>query len=718
MKIFENISPKGASAFLLMGGAISFFVLLLYLISPEFLSVIDMKSRDLMFKKRGVETPPSEVIIVAVDEKSVNELGRWPWSRTTIATLVESLAPAKVVAFDMVFSESESVEADRALSKAISESGNVVLGYFFRNDSTEVPDAISLDQHSRSTLSLRYHSGVDSLEGAGSPIYKFKGIEPNINLIGKGASGFGSFNILPSKDGVYRSANMFYQYNDLIYPSLSIEAIKNYIDDDPLISVDEFGIEGFSFGNVSLPLDELGRITLNFYGPGGTFKTISAVDIIKGRVAVSEYKDKMVFIGATEKAIYDIRVTPVDPLYPGVEVHATIAGSFLENRFLIQDAGSFLLDIIFILLFPLILAFFIAKTHKPYISLIVYISFIIAIISGTFYAFSDLQLVLGVIYPILAISITYIGLETYRNVVVENKSKYLKKAFSTYVSSQVVSEIIKDPDSLKLGGEKKEISVLFSDIRSFTTLAESMPPEDLVKLLNEYLSPMTEIVFKEEGTLDKYIGDAIMAIFNAPFDLPNHPVRACNCALHMIAKMPPLNDLWDKRAIGEVSIGIGINTGEAIVGNMGAKQRFDYTAIGDTVNLSSRLEGTNKIYGTNIIVSESTFKAVGGKLVDCQFIFRELDIIKVKGKNKPVSIFELLDFKSNENKYKGLNNMFARARVDYRKGKFKTAIKGFEEALTLFPNDNPSKLYIKRCNEYIATAPDKNWDGVYIATSK
>lgn len=719
MKLFENISPKGSGAFLLIGGAISLFVLFVYIISPEFLTIVDLKSRDMMFKERGVQVPSPEVVIVAVDEKSVNEIGRWPWSRSVMATLVEKLAPAKVVAFDMVFSETENISSDMALSKAVKSSGNVVLGYFFRNDSTETPDKKSIAQHNRSKLSIiQFLEGSIDSESHPIPITSFTGIEPNINLIGKGAQGFGSFNILPAKDGVYRVASMFYKYEDLVYPSLSIEALRRYYDEEPILAVNEFGVDSMSIGGLEVPLDEQAGLTLNFYGPGGTFKTISAVDIIEGRTAVSEYKDKIIFIGATEKAIYDIRVTPVDPVYPGVEVHATIASNFLQDKFLVHDASAIFLDIIFILLFPLILAFFISKTHRASISLLFYISFLISIVMGSFYAFSDLNLVLGMIYPIFALSITYISLETYRNVVIEKKSKYIKKAFSTYVSSQVVSEIIKDPDSLKLGGEKKEITVLFSDIRGFTTLSETMPPEELVNLLNEYLSPMTEIVFSEEGTLDKYIGDAIMAIFNAPFDLENHPLKACNTALRMMSKMPPLNDLWAKRGIPPVSIGIGVHTGEAIVGNMGAEQRFDYTAIGDTVNLSSRLEGTNKTYGTNIIVSEATYKAVKGDIREENFVFRELDIVRVKGKHKPVSIFELIDYSKHGSKYSDIVNKFRESMIDYRKGKFKTAKKGFEEILTSNPDDGPSKVYISRCEEYIQEPPSADWNGVYIAITK
>ncbi|MCK5236033.1 MAG: adenylate/guanylate cyclase domain-containing protein, partial [Deltaproteobacteria bacterium] len=396
--------------------------------------------------------------------------------------------------------------------------------------------------------------------------------------------------------------------------------------------------------------------------------------------------------------------------YPGVEVHATIAGNILEGWYLRRDVSTLLLTLILIVLFPVILAYIISKLRRTYLSLAVFGGTFLFITLFFYYLYAQYDMLPSLLFPLLSLSLTYIVCEAYRNIIFEQKSKFYKKAFSTYVPPQVVSEILKDPDSLKLGGEKRYVSILFSDIRGFTSLSEKMPPEQLVALLNKYLTPMTEIIFKEKGTLDKYIGDAIMAIFNAPVDLPEHPKKACKVALAMIAKLSKVNMEWTSRGLPSIKIGIGLHCGEAVVGNMGAALRFDYTAIGDTVNTASRLEGMTKLYGVGILVSDDIYKNARDT-----FIFRELDLLRVKGKNRPIAVYELME-QGERASY--LMNQFPKALIDYRKGKFKTAKTAFQSILSEFPDDSPSKLYIKRCEEYIAAPPSQGWDGVYTATTK
>jgi adenylate cyclase len=304
-------------------------------------------------------------------------------------------------------------------------------------------------------------------------------------------------------------------------------------------------------------------------------------------------------------------------------------------------------------------------------------------------------------------AITYLSCEAYRNLVEEKKSRFLHKAFSSYISPELVSEIVKNPELLKLGGEKREITMLFSDIRGFTTVSEKVPPEAIVKILNGYLGPMTNIVLNHKGTLDKYMGDAIMAIYNAPLEIKNHPLLACKTAIDMMEALKNVNKGFKEVGFPEIDIGIGINTGEAIVGNMGTNVRFDYTAIGDVVNLSSRLEGLNKQYHTHIIVSESTKEKT-----DKNFRFRELDKIKVKGKEVPVAIYEL--DKALDNK---LIDRFAEALAFYRSN-------NFTEALALFVtlekeyNDKVSLVFSERCREFLKNPPSPDWDGVYVAKTK
>lgn len=703
--------PGDKSVFLLLAVLCAILTVFAYVYRPAFLTLIGLKATDAMLVVRGPYPAPPEVVIVAIDEKSVNEVGRWPWSRDVTAKLVKALKPARVAALDIVFSEKQNARADTALGDSINHSGNIVLGYFFRNDSTELPPQESVEQINRSALGLVNFIGPEAeIVGRPFPGLEFSGVETNIPVLGAGGTGFGSFNADPQDDGLYRTANLVYKYDAGIYPSLALEALHKYLGPDIVLNIAPFGIDGILIGDRGIPVDEQGAFTLNPYGPGGTFTTYSAVDLMKGRLGPDAIADKLVLVGVTERAVYDIRPTPVDSYFPGVEIHATVAGNVLKQRYLIHDARVTVFDLVLVFLLPVLLAVIIGIAPRTYISLAAGLGLLAALIIFDFYLFRSRGIKADVVYPALSLCMAYLSCEAYRNVVVEKKSRYLKKAFSQYVSPDLVAEIIKNPDKLKLGGEKKVITVLFSDIRGFTTISEKLAPDELVKLLNAYLCPMTNIVQEERGLLDKYIGDAIMAIFNAPLNLPDHALRACTAAQWMLPKLAELNAEWEAKGYPRIDIGVGINTGEAVVGNMGGELRFDYTGIGDTVNLASRLEALNKLYGTKIIVSSFTYE-----LVKEAFVFREIDLVAVKGKAKPVGLYELT---AGDNTSRELVSAFASALALYRQRSFAGARAGFASILERFPNDGPSKLYITRCDEYIALPPPSDWVGVYVAKTK
>ena len=696
--------------FLFWGILASSLSLIIYMAKPSFIEGVDRTAGDARFKARGKAATADEVIIVAIDEKSVNELGRWPWPRTTMARLIDNLAPAKVVGLDIVFSEPETLERDNALGNAVKKAGNVVLGYFLREEATSEPDKKAINQIDRSKIKI-----VKMLENTSSvPIVDLPGIETNIPVIGKDASGFGLFNILPDgNDGILRRSQLIFLYKGDMYPSLALEALRKYLEGDVVLQIAPYGVDGLSINDRELPVDEGGSFQLNFYGKGGTFKTYSAVDIIKGRLPREAIKGKIVFVGATEKGIYDLRVTPLDPIYPGVEVHATVAANVLQKRFLIHDSRVIALDIFFIIFLSIGLCASLTRVHRTFISLIIFLAFLLLHTAVNFYLFSSYNLVASAIYPFIGISLSYLLAEAYRNIVVESKGRFLKKAFGSYVSPELVSEILKNPDSLKLGGEKREITILFSDIRGFTSLSEKLAPEELVSILNEYLTPMTRIVLEEGGYLNKYIGDAIMVICNAPIDLSDHPKKGCIIALRWVKELEKLNEKWKKEGHPLLGIGVGVNTGDAVIGNMGGDLRFEYTAIGDTVNLASRLEAMNKLYGTVIIATEST-----QKLTQNDFLFRELDMVRVKGKEKPVAIYELVDFLPGNAEKKELEGSFSEALSLYKGRMFEDAKAGFDAILNKFPKDGPSTLYAQRCADYLKLLPPSDWDGVYVAKTK
>lgn len=696
----SSSSRSGWLVFLAIGAASAFIVLFTWWLRPGFLTAMDLKAADAMFMARGARSAPPEVVIVAVDEKSVNELGRWPWARKTTASLISALSEARTVAVDMVFSEPQDPVSDAALSEAAS-SGNVVLGYFFRGDTSAVPDPSALSALQSSSISLL---NIDKAVSAPWPA--FPSVETNTALIGRGAAGFGAFNSMPREDGIYRELGLVMGYGRDVYPAIPVEALKNYLGTQVVAHMASYGVDRLSIGGLNVPVDEAGALTLNFYGPAGSFRTYSATDVIKGVVSSKEFSGKLVFVGVTEKAVYDIRPTPLDPLFPGVEIHATAAGNMLSGDFLIRDGRVIGFDALMTLLAPLVLGLFLSNVRRTIAGLAGFIALLVLVVFGEFILFSVFNIMPAPVYPALSLAVCYMSGEAYRNLVAEKRSRYLKRAFSTYVSAELVSEILDNPGALKLGGEKREVSVLFSDIRGFTGISERFTPEQLVEFLNRYLSPMTGIVLEEKGMVDKYIGDAIMAVFNAPVEVTGHAGRSCAAALRMTEALASFNVRWEGSGYPTVEAGIGINTGEAVVGNMGAELKLNYTAIGDTVNLASRLEGMNKVYGTSIIVSGETKEAAGEG-----FFFRELDFVRARGKERPIVIFELVGRKGADPEKEELCARFAEALALFRGRRFNDAREAFRALAGL--GDAPSSVYLARCDEFMQAPPPLDWDGAY-----
>ena len=670
------------------------------------LQQLDYRMKDARFLIRGPVKPGRNVVVVAIDHKSIKEIGRWPWSREVTGRLIENLGVyygTKVTALDIVFSEPQNPAADHALAASLKKAGNVVMGYFFREEKSDTPvEALAQLENAKLKL-IKIAEGIQSI-----PIPEYSNLDLNIPQLGAGARDFGFFNARPDSDGLYRSSILLLLYNGEIYPSIAMKALQHYLGSETMLDVKPWGVDSMVIGSLHIPSREDGSMALNFYGPGGSFTTVSASDVIKKRLPKDALKGKIAFVGATEIGIYDLRPTPFDATLPGIEIHATMAANALEKRFLKYDGVTQEMEIACIIMIPLILGILLAFAPGTFAGL-----GIMAAITAFFGFFNYVMFAsafrdMTVIYPLLGIAMTYLGSEAWRNLVVERKGRHLKKAFSSYVSPDLVKQIEKDPDKLILGGEQRELSILFSDIRGFTTVSESLTPPELVTLLNEYLSPMTRIVLEEKGTLDKFIGDAVMALFNAPLDVPDHATHACNAAVRMMEKLKELNEGFKARGMHTLDIGIGINTGPAVVGNMGADIRFDYTAIGDSVNLASRLEGLNKYYGSHILVSEDTRNQVSDK----RFIFREVDRVRVKGKLQPVVMYELMIANF------GILPSFEDALAKYRAQEFAAAREIFEQLVVTTEGDGPSRLYVERCGDYMGNPPPADWDGVYTAKSK
>jgi adenylate cyclase len=503
------------------------------------------------------------------------------------------------------------------------------------------------------------------------------------------------------------------KFRNNYYSSLPLSVLQQYLD-WPVFSLNlaGYGAESVKIGNTIIPTDESGRLLVNYLGPAKTFPHYSISDILKGRIPAEKIRDKIVIVGATAIGIYDLRVTPFGATYPGVEIHATVIDNILHRNFLTHSSFTRFIDLCAIILFGLLMGLIIPRLRA--VTGIIFALIIIGIfVVINMFIFSSYNVWLNLIYPALTMAIIYLAITVYRYITEEREKKKIRGAFQYYLTASVINEMLKDPTKLKLGGDKKDLSVLFSDIRGFTTISEKLSPEELVHLLNEYLTAMTDVVFKYDGMLDKYMGDAIMAVFGAPLDQPDHASRACQTALDMLSELHRLQKKWLAEGKPVLNIGIGINSGDMVVGNMGSQMRFDYTVMGDMVNLGSRLEGINKEYGSNIICSEFTYTVVKDSMC-C----RELDWVRVKGKKLPVKIYELLSKKEGEIKWKELISNFEEGLALYRASRWDEATVAFQKTLAIRPEDAASKLYIERCKNLKENPPPAPWDGVFTMTKK
>jgi len=729
------------------------FVCIVFLIGPSFLELLELKTMDLRFISRGPREPGGTVVLAVIDEKSLDSEGKWPWPRAKIAKLIDYLSEdgAKVIGFDVGFWEPDEnsnlsfikeleskieglqikqktltrfleesrllADNDLILANAIKRArAKVVLGYFFHMRPDEL--GYQLDEATRNERisqigKSRYQVQFFRRESDIEPFFEAYVPESNLPILNEAADSSGYFTIVPDPDGVVRWIPLVIKCGDEIFAPLSIKAIWHYLDMPPLIArVAPYGIEGVQLGDIFIPTDETGQMMINYLGPPQTFTHYPITDIINNKYPAGEFKDKIVLVGATAMGMYDIRTTPFSPVYPGPEVHATVIDNVLRGQFLDRPEWTKVFDLLAILLVGIILGFVVPRLSAVK-GIIFAVGLFIAYLFLTRYLFVSHGLWFNMVYPLAAIVMLYISLTLHRYLSEERERRRIKGAFTYYVSSSVVNEMLKHPEKLKLGGDRKELSILFSDIRGFTTIAEGMSPEELVHLLNEYLTVMTDIVFKYDGTLDKYMGDAIMAIYGAPLDLPDHASKACRSALEMMRELEKLNKKWLAEGKKPVDIGIGINTGPMMVGNMGSEQRFDFTVMGDSVNLGSRLEGANKNYKTNVIISEYTYEKVKG-----EFLCMELDSVRVQGKREPVKIYSLLGFNDLPKTQHQTAARFNRGITLYKAQQWDDAIHVFEEIQAVEPNLYAAQVYIERCLDLKKNPLPPEWDGVYVMITK
>ncbi len=725
--------------------SVAFFINTFYY---DYIDPFDKKLQDYMFKFRGVIKHDNNVVIVDIDEKSLNELGQWPWPRDKVSKILENLTSANVgvIGLDIVFAEKDQSSPAKVLKdlgmqnikapdfdhilEQMVKNTPTILGYQFVFDDKKFAKKDELNIPG--TIFEKGNADAKEILSAAS------GIVLNYRKLQEMGYSSGFFNIIPDNTGVVRSVPMVIKYNDRLFSSLAFEVLRASAGiKNVYVNYDEAGITDVQMGDYKIPTDRHGNFMVNFRGPNHTFKYYSAVDIFNGDFEEKEFESKVVLIGTTAAGLYDMRTIAFESVYPGVEIHANIIDNILTGDFLHFPSWVEGANILILYLVPLIAVLLIAYVSF-WIKPVVVVSMILSIYyGGYYYLFTD-GIVINVFLPIITVfiaSAVTIFVEYWFEL---RQQKMIKNKFAAKVSKDVMDNLLQNPQNNVFMAMQKEVTVFFSDVRNFTNISESMPDaRTLIEFMNDYMDPMTEIIIEQKGTVDKFIGDAIMAYWNAPLDVENHADKAVIATLNQLYKVKELNEkvmkderfkntvkMCMRKDLPIIEIGIGINTGEVIVGEMGSSKRSDYTIIGDAVNLGSRLESLCKFYGSKCNISNFTKEQLKG-----DYIYRFLDVVTVKGQSKPVEIWQIIDFDKDDN----VSSLYdvSREKLNYELFEYHKAIElykntKFKEALMIFKrledfkektNKKIYEIYIQRCENYIINPPD-DFDGVFRHNSK
>jgi len=727
--------------------------------------MVETKLLDYRFQLRGPVKPSGKVGILAMDEKTIQRFGRWPFARRWYEPAFQNLKELGVnwIGFDVVWSEperplledavpildaaissgvvppeakesmaalKEASPGDRSVMRTVSEFANIVMGWFYY---AAEADAEALGDNRYTTLDMMLGSQIenlifpDGMELKDYPLLNAAAAVGNTPLISSGGSHFAFFNNEPDDDAIIRWVTLVRAVNGALMPSLSLKLAAETLGRQIVVFFNKDGIEEIGLVNpdddsdfIKIPVDHMGNGTmlLNHYGPNKAIPHFSLADAYDNTFTEEEkaaLKGMTLLLGPTAIAINDQRANPFDPGLNGVENHAASVDNILSGKFMRRPAEIFDFEFRVVLgisiVFSTILIF-----SSAGISATAVVAFLVGYWFFDKYYWFDRGVWAYMGMPYFNILSLFVGVTLFKYFTEEREKKKVKGAFAHYLSPDVINQVLEDPEALKLGGERKVMTVFFSDMRNFTTISETQTPERLCELMNDYFTPMTSIILRSQGVLDKYIGDAIMAFWGAPIEVPDHADRACIASIQMLYAMDPLREDLIKRGFPPIDIGIGLNSGPMSVGNMGSGERFCYTVMGDAVNLGSRLEGQTKEYGIKIMISESTRKLLTRQDIPV----RDLDDLQVKGKTEPVRVFEVLrpDLLKTENGLKDLIGEFEAGRTAYRAQKWKEAREHFMNCLKIRPDDGPAHKFLERVAEREAIGFVEGWNGVYTAKSK
>jgi adenylate cyclase len=716
-----------------------------YIFAPSTINSMDNNLRDYMFIMRGEIPQSGNVVVVDLDNRSLQEVGQWPWSRDIFAELLVNLTNANVgiIGLDIVFAEndrsspnyvfdrlgldsSEAPNYDEILAGVIANTPTI-LGYQFELEKSK---ALSFESPKVQSIVIQRNMTEDN-----DLLIKGHGTILNIPMLELNSYSSGFFNNIPDDGGIIRSVPLAIKYDDSVYPSLALEILR-VVSGEKRIFIDygAVGVEKVSVGSYEIPTDMFGRALVNFRGKERTFKYISAVDILNKNFDSEDINGKIVLIGTSAAGLLDLRATPFESIFPGVEVHANLLDNILVGDLISKPSwadGANIVHIFALVLITLICIIFLPNVIVPFTL------FFIIVIDWYFlyYMFFEKGVVLSTLLPILSIVSGTLMVILIKNFFIEKSTKLIKAKFASKVSPAVMEDILLSEGDV-LAGKAKDITIFFSDLRNFTNISEALhDPKLLIEFLNEYMTPMSDIIIKNRGTIDKFIGDAIMAYWNAPADVQGHQDKALISALEQLyalkdlnlrvksdIKFEALNKMCNEKNMEPIDIGIGINSGEAVVGEMGSSGRSDYTVIGDPVNLGARLESLCKYYNSKINISHFTKKELEGN-----YIFRFLDLVTVKGKIEPVEIWQVVDYDKDKLGLYDLSKEELLKEIEtyhhaielYKQSKFEEALSIFEEL------DNNEKktnnaiygIYKERCEHYIKEPPS-DFDGVFRHTSK
>jgi adenylate cyclase len=675
---------------------------------------LEWKSWD--WRLRALADPGSaseEIVILLVDQQSLDfyeqEGLAWQWPRQLYAAVVQfcQTGGARAIVFDVLFTESSNygLEDDIYFGMVMADADNVALAAFFSGQETIVVDTTGeaiLQQH------------AISLPGFSSEkIFPRNSVTLPIEEILSSARTVGNVSFPPDDDGIFRRLPLICSYQNRLYSALPLAVVRELCGGTLRLQPDG----EISLAGRALPLDKTGRLIINYHGGVGTYRLISISDVIQSQLQIEEglepqidpafFDDRIVLVGFSAPGLMDLRPTPFSSVYPGVEVHATVIDNLLAGD-LIAPAPGWITSVMILLAALLTALAVIWPRRLGFMAAGVVACLLLPIATAVLAFRTGLWLVM--IAPLAGALVTFAAGSVLNYTLEGRQKRFVKKVFQHYLSHQVIEQILKNPDQLRLGGQRRQMSVFFSDVAGFTTVAESLSPENLTELLNLYLSEMTEVIFSHGGTVDKYIGDAIVAFWNAPLEQPDHAVRACLTALDCQKRLVELRDQMRRQSGHELHMRIGLNTGPMVVGNMGSRNRFDYSILGDAVNLGARLEGACKQYGIWILMGEGTYSESRD-----HFESREIDQIRVVGKREPVRIYELLAHRGQlSTERRGKVARFQEGLQLYRNRKWTTAIGVFKR----LEDDPVARIYLERCEQYQISPPPEDWDGVWELTKK